>query len=251
MAHQDAQIIVDAGSFGAGSGGHSHADTLSLVVRLGSEQLLIDPGTYTYVGDPEWRNRFRGTAAHNTVRIHGADQAIPAGPFSWDSKPAAKVLSWGSGAQRDFLEAECSYAGFRHQRTVLFSKDRMLLVVLDRIEGSGVHSLEQFWHFGAPARQCSQSCFQVGDTALLAVDPAGEASLTDGWMAPVFGLKIPAPVACVTQQVALPATFTSVLDLSGRFRTLRFQLHPDGSGIDCIGDDSQEQSLIWTSHGIL
>ena len=59
--------------------GHSHADTLSLVLRQGQEQILIDPGTYTYVADPLWRDRFRGTAAHNTVRIDGLDQGIPSG----------------------------------------------------------------------------------------------------------------------------------------------------------------------------
>src|SRR5439155_22004029 len=75
MAKDDVQVVVDAGRFGAGSGGHSHADTLSLVARLGVEQLLIDPGTYTYVGDPAWRDRFRGTAAHNTIRIEDAEQA--------------------------------------------------------------------------------------------------------------------------------------------------------------------------------
>ena len=62
-----AHIVMDAGPFGTGGAGHSHADTLSLVVRRESEDILLDPGTYTYISDPAWRNAFRGSAAHNTI----------------------------------------------------------------------------------------------------------------------------------------------------------------------------------------
>ena len=55
-------VIADAGPFGPWGAGHSHADTLTLVASAGKEQILIDPGTYTYVGEPQWRNWFRGTA---------------------------------------------------------------------------------------------------------------------------------------------------------------------------------------------
>src|SRR5439155_666058 len=52
MACGDIHVIVKAGPFGEGSGGHSHSDVLSLVARLGEREILIDPGTYTYVADP-------------------------------------------------------------------------------------------------------------------------------------------------------------------------------------------------------
>ena len=35
-------------------------------------EFLIDPGTYAYHTQERWRNYFRGTSAHNTVRIDGA-----------------------------------------------------------------------------------------------------------------------------------------------------------------------------------
>src|SRR3954454_3846430 len=64
----DNQVIIDAGPFGAGSAGHSHSDTLSILARSGEEEVLIDPGTYTYVAEPAWRDLFRGSGAHSTVR---------------------------------------------------------------------------------------------------------------------------------------------------------------------------------------
>src|SRR5208337_1618047 len=92
MTCGDTHAIVDAGPFGAMRAGHSHSDTLSIVVRSGESEILIDPGTYTYTGEPEWRDWFRGTEAHNTIRIDGRDQAVPRGPFGWTDKPEVTIL---------------------------------------------------------------------------------------------------------------------------------------------------------------
>ena len=96
-------------------------------------------------------------------------------------------------ADRDFLVAECSYDGFRHERTIVFSKAAMLVVALDRVEGPGERSVDQFWHFGADVRQCSPCCLQLGTKALMAFDR--QVTLFEGWVSPVFGAKMPAPVA--------------------------------------------------------
>jgi len=149
MCDGDVQVVIKAGGFGEGSGGHSHSDVLSMVLRIGDREILIDPGTFTYIADPAERDAFRGSAAHNTVRIDGRDQAVPAGPFRWNEKPAVVVNQWATSAERDYLDATCSYGGFQHRRRVLFAKPSTV-VVLDRIDGApGEHTVEQFWHLGA------------------------------------------------------------------------------------------------------
>jgi hypothetical protein len=255
MAADDVQLIVDAGPFGPGAAGHSHADTLSLLVRRGGEQILIDPGTYTYVADPVWRNRFRGTAAHNTVRIDGLDQAIPGGPFAWKSRPEVSVIRWTSHAEYDQLSAACSYAGLRHRRDIVFSKPDLLIVLLDQMEGDpGGHRVEQHWHFGAEVRRLSPDCFQVGTRALAAFDPSAEIQLFEGgdfgWISPALGTKSVSPVVCVERLALLPGSLAAVIDLSGKSRTLRFRLHPDGCGIDCVYGDGGMVSLVWTDGGV-
>ncbi|MBZ5606485.1 MAG: heparinase II/III family protein, partial [Acidobacteriia bacterium] len=107
MTAGDRHILIDAGPFGPWGSGHSHSDTLSIVARAGDHQILIDPGTYTYVGDPVERNWFRGSAAHNTVRIDGLDQATPVNPFRWQDQPAVSIREWRSSGQEDFLDAQC------------------------------------------------------------------------------------------------------------------------------------------------
>jgi hypothetical protein len=256
MSAGDLQIIVDAGPFGPGNAGHTHADTLSLLLRQGAEQILVDPGAYTYVGDPVWRNRFRGTAAHNTVRIDGMDQAIPGGPFAWRSRPGVEVLAWESSPARDILTAACSYAGLRHQRTVVFDKSALRVVILDRLEAEGEHAegehqIEQFWHFGTEVRQLSPCCFQAGSKVLVAFEETAASKtavprLSEGgdygWISPAFGVKLPAPVVLVERRTTFPATLATLLDLSGKAlsgkaRTLRFRLNADHSAAECTYDE--------------
>ena len=70
---------------------HGHADALSIEVRHDGVDLLVDPGTYCYHGEPEWRSYFRSTRAHNTIEIDGEDQAHEAGPFMWAEHADAVV----------------------------------------------------------------------------------------------------------------------------------------------------------------
>ena len=62
---------------------HAHADALSVEVRHDGVDVLADPGTYCYHGQPEWRSYFRSTLGHNTLELDGADQSTSGGPFLW------------------------------------------------------------------------------------------------------------------------------------------------------------------------
>ena len=221
MVAGDVQLIVDTGPFGPGSAGHSHADTLSLLVRQGAEQILIDPGTYTYVADPVWLDRFRGTAAHNTVRIDGLDQAVPAGPIAWKSPPALRVIRWESNAGRDLLIAACSYGGFEHQRAIVFHKAALVISIQDRVTGApDEHRLEQFWHFGVSVRQVSPRLFQVGRSTRIAFEQNVETRLLEGgdygWVSTAPGAKSEAPVVSVERLTSLPATLETRIELSNK-----------------------------------
>ena len=68
---------------------HGHADALSVELRLGGIEILADPGTYCYHGEPEWRHYFKGTLGHNTLAVGDEDQALYGGPFLWLSSPAS------------------------------------------------------------------------------------------------------------------------------------------------------------------
>ncbi|MCP5116013.1 MAG: hypothetical protein GY953_34730, partial [bacterium] len=221
----DLHVLVKAGPFGSGSGGHSHSDTLSIVARLGDEEILTDPGTFTYVADRRWRDWFRGSAAHNTVRVNGRDQAIPAGPFRWQNKPVVRVLENADSGEMGYLDAVCEYGGIRHRRRVLVLGPERLLVVLDSIiGGEGQHDIEWFWHLGAPAERVGDHCFRIGRLATLAV-PSTERLVYEvdgvhGWRSPVLGLREAAPVVRIAQRRRLPVTKVTAIGFGGDARSV-------------------------------
>jgi hypothetical protein len=193
--------VVDAGPFGALHAGHSHSDTLSIVVRSGEAEILIDPGTYTYTGEPEWRDWFRGTSAHNTIRVDGLNQAAIAGPFRWTHLPQVVILNWQTNSERDVLEAECRYAGFTHRRRVEFRKPDVLVIVDDVSGPPGEHEVEQFWHLGS---------LEARSKLILPDD----AELIRSWRSRTFGEKHPSPALRVYRRSALPLRLQARIHLA-------------------------------------
>ncbi|MDQ6664821.1 MAG: heparinase II/III family protein [Acidobacteriota bacterium] len=195
-------ILADAGPFGAGGAGHSHSDTLSFTMRLGNREILIDPGTYTYVADPKWRDWFRGSSAHNTIRINGLDQAVSAGPFRWESKPDVRVREWFAGLEGVLLDGECCYRGFTHRRRWILELDE--LRIEDEVSGpSGEHLIERFWHCGESPARLSDREFRIGNV-LLTLDSKSEATLGQAWRSRTFGEKRENPVIQESFKTLLP-----------------------------------------------
>jgi hypothetical protein len=63
-----------------GRGGHGHNDKLSFEFALSGVDFIVDGGCPVYTADPRKRNRFRSTAAHNTISVEGREQdALPVG----------------------------------------------------------------------------------------------------------------------------------------------------------------------------
>ncbi len=131
---------------------HGHADALSLNLHVGSQEVLIDPGTCTYTGDPQWRRYFRGTRAHNTVIVDGLDQAVQEGTFRWshpfhDASDLQRGIA-GRKNHRDRAPLRIQKSlGVTHLRGVVYEPPGSWMI-WDWLTGSGVHHLELNWHLG-------------------------------------------------------------------------------------------------------
>ena len=132
---------------------HAHADALSLEVREEGVELLVDPGTYCYHGEPRWRGYFRSTKAHNTLEIDGEDQAVDGGPFLWVTHADAVVdrADLGVGVQT-WAAHHTGYSrldpGLRHDRRVVLDPGERRLTVVDAVTGTTGHSVRLSWHLG-------------------------------------------------------------------------------------------------------
>ena len=243
MSSGPVHVVADAGPFGFGTGGHSHSDSLSVIVRRHAEEILTDAGTYTYVADPESRNWFRGSYAHNTVRLDRRDQATPVGPFRWTEKPEVVVREWSSTDDCDLLDAACVYISATpfsakvplsngplvHRRRILLLKRREgicpsdLLIVCDTMEGPrAVHFVEQLWHPGETFEFVAPHDIRIGRHTHLLVPEGSSFEISEGWRSKAFGEKSPADTLLIRRETNLPVTMWALLTLGAsqhrRFR---------------------------------
>jgi hypothetical protein len=145
----------DGGPHGFGSlAAHAHADALSVEVRYGGVEILADPGTYCYHGDPEWRSYFRSTIAHNTAEIGGRSQSAEGGPFMWLRHAQAWELEVRI-PDLDWIAEHDGYASLSpqawHRRSVRLDPAARGIDITDVIDG-GDKEVRLAFHLGPLVR---------------------------------------------------------------------------------------------------
>ena len=143
----------DGGPHGyLGIAAHAHADALSVEVRYGGVDVLADPGTYCYHGEPEWRSYFRSTIAHNTVQLGGRAQSRSGGPFLWLRHANSREL--GVRDIGDAVEWTAEHDGYQvldpptvHRRRVWLDRASRSIDIVDEIHG-GPHDISLAFHLG-------------------------------------------------------------------------------------------------------
>ena len=216
---QASHLVFDYGGLGILRGGHAHADALSLTLSAGGRELLVDPATFVYNCQPEWRTYFRSTAAHNTVSVDGNSQAETSGTFAWRKRVSSRgtvatlrpqgrmpalELSWLEGEHDSYTPQ-----GVTHRRSVL-SLPGDYSIVVDRFAGRSEHVLDFHYHLGpetepvtiAPRDEGAELRSEVAGftLAIYGTEPlrvtlhSGETSPIAGWASRSYGEKHPVPL---------------------------------------------------------
>jgi hypothetical protein len=211
------QLAIDAGPHGPG---HGHADALSVTLGCDGRTLLLDPGTFEYAVESGERAPYRGTGAHNTLRVDGRDQADSVGPFRWANAPVVRVESWSVGEH--FALFTASHDGYArlaepvtHRRWV-FHRRGQFWFVRDVAAGQGTHQLEVTWHLGPALSPVStrDNLFADGEGSLGLVTVEGHRwsqSAHRGTWSPVYGQMERAMVLTFSSSAILPAEFITLL----------------------------------------
>jgi uncharacterized heparinase superfamily protein len=213
---------------------HAHADALSLEVRHDGVDVLADPGTYCYHGQPEWRRYFRSTLGHNTLQLDGADQSVSGGPFLWTRQARSRVLV--ADTSEEGVARWCAeHDGYRpsvHRRRVELTAASRELRVVDEVRGPR-RAVRLAFHLG-PAIAADL----VGNRAVLTWTRDGEdrSAVLDlpgqlswrahrgesdpplGWYSAGFGRKEPTTTLIgtgFTDGAAPSGKFTTVLGFRG------------------------------------
>lgn len=226
---EQATLILDHGPLGLEPCyGHGHADALSVVFNLGAAELLIDPGTYTYTGDPKWRAYFRGTSAHNTVTVDGLDQAVQESAFIWSQPYRCQLVEQERGVDGliRVLARHDGYAqrtGVTHWRAVVQSPAGWWLV-WDHLEGRGAHRLELNWHLARePVLEAAWLRLEAAGYSFGFAVKGGVTNLRQGKMQPIrgwrsrrYGVKEAITTVVTEHYGDLPHEFVTTWWLPGR-----------------------------------
>jgi Heparinase II/III-like protein/Heparinase II/III N-terminus len=152
LRHEGWEALYFAIPNGAhGKGSHTHNDKLSFVLRLNGEELFSDSGTGVYSREWARRNRFRSTAAHNTVLIDGVEQnrILPEAKYLFSLGNEAQVTPIQYQQIPEGFILSASHFGY-HQLNVTHCRRLKLtsdgLVVEDILVGTGEHQFELSLH---------------------------------------------------------------------------------------------------------
>lgn len=195
-APERVSVTFDCGQLGMPPlAAHGHADALSITVRVGGHDLLVDPGTYDYFTYRQWREYFRSTKAHNTVVVDGRSQSEPLGLFLWGQKAEGRLVNWSPMVWGGTVTGEHDgYAGLGvvHRRSVSLDGRKGDLEIRDTLEGKGRHTADWLLHFGEAVSVvragAGRFLVRVGAAELvLECDPCLETSLSRGEETPMLG----------------------------------------------------------------
>ncbi len=255
------QLAIIAGRIIGHSIGHAHADALSICLQHSGQTLLMDPGTFEYVGESNTRELYRSTEMHSTLRVEEASQAEPFGPFSWKRMALSTVEQWIQG--ETFTLFCGSHDGYSlhsppvvHRRWVV-ALNSGLFLVRDVAEGRGETRLNISWHLGPLLKKEQNHLFRVTGSSrgliILPVEGHGwsEDSFEDRW-SPVYGVERPANSLNFSVTTKLPADFATLLlpleELSHSPGTFMHLTRDSASGVKAYSykDQSHEHLFFFS-----
>lgn len=226
------RMIVDAGALGYLSiAAHGHADALSFTLNVAGQEILVDPGTYAYRTNDGWRDYFKGTSAHSTVRVDGQDQSVSGGSFMWLQHARAHCETFETTPERDRFVG--SHDGYRrlsdpvtHRREIVLHKATRTIDVIDELTCRGAHDIEVFWQI---AEDCEVK-IEGGSVHVRKRDVAVQLALSGadfeptcvigqmmpplGWVSRQFDVKRPSPTLRWRGRVSGPSTWTTRITVS-------------------------------------
>jgi hypothetical protein len=229
----EVKLVIDCAPLGyLGIAAHGHADALSFTLSSEGEEILVDPGTFSYHTQAAWRNHFRGTSAHNTVRIDGLDQSEIGGPFLWMRKAAATLLRHEAAASPQVFEGR--HDGYQrlsdpvlHHRRIEYSEALSQITVIDSLECQRDHEIEVCWQFAEGMTVRQDGDILLADGARNQIRMACNAPLSlrlfcgsespiAGWVSRRFDSKIPAWSATWHGRVGPGASVVTTISLRSK-----------------------------------
>jgi hypothetical protein len=198
-------LLMDAGP--PGRYGHAHANILGFDLAIGSEPIIADPGTFSYVGPA--RDQFRSGRVHSTVTLDGEGSTLADGPFSWGDRAWAAVEEWtvrgDSACLRARQEGWRESAGGRaaHERTIVWTNDGCW-VICDRVQDPAARKIGITLQSGpdvSVSADVQHAAFETSRHAVhvhVAGSPSPSLEKGQGGLSRCYGSRVDAPRVRIT-----------------------------------------------------
>lgn len=202
-------VLADCGRHGSEMGpGHAHSDGLAFEYSADGVVWLVDPATFVYGANPQTRNWFRSTEAHNTATVDGEGQSVPAAPFAWQTTTDCQLLEFTE--TEDVIHFEGFHEGYHrlpdrvtHIRSISLMRNTpaRCLIINDKFEAADRHSYAIRYHFGPNITATAEdnrvrARTSSGQELSLSVFGKGvKARVESGWISTCYGERVPAPIA--------------------------------------------------------
>jgi hypothetical protein len=237
-------FVADVGEVGLdGLGGHGHLDALSFELTLHGIPLIVDPGSYVYTGDPDARNRFRSTRAHNVVMVDGEEMAdlFPQKLWRLGSEANPYDVCWQQ--DEDGFRLSARHDGYvrlpdavHYHREFKFSAVEPRLMVSDRFQATGQHYVERFLHFNAglelvPDEQCLLITARQNRCFVVTWDEDTEATLIDDWVSTTYGERAKSRTLVLRNTIHGKSVLAFAIACAGKQRREDFEQ----TGVDASG----------------
>lgn len=253
----------------------SQADQLHVDLWWRGENVLCDPGTYSYNAPRPFDHGFGATRYHNTVTVDGADQMTKLGRFLWTDWADCRVSPRPAlASQIKVLEGEhsgYSQLGVIHRRA-LACLDGSVWVIVDDLSGQHAHTAYLQWLLpdcsfemvnpGIVDLGLSAGCARVAILASTATaidlvragqrvagEPDNPVDPSRGWISRYYARKEPALSMTAECKSQLPVRFVTVVMLGNRIPlSADKHLQSISCGSTSIHLSATGESPIFTDH---
>jgi uncharacterized heparinase superfamily protein len=208
-------LLVTNGIVGTkGFGNHKHNDQLGFEYHYAGQPVFVDPGSYVYTSDPDARNLFRSTAAHNTLMIDDVEQndIRPEWLFRMFECARPEHLGFHSDGETVYEGRHAGYTRLpdpvEHRRRFRLMHSSGRLEISDTLSGSGEHTFLWSFHCGDGTRVSTEEDGRIrlayrGATLWLCPPPDLIPAISSGWYSPSYGVRRPIAVVRFETRAAL------------------------------------------------
>ena len=252
-------LLFDCGPHGMANCGHAHADALAIELTARGRTLLVDPGTFTYTGWKDMRDWFRSSVAHNTLTVDRKSSSISADTFSWKTVTHCERGAWIDHPRFTYVSGR--HSGYErlakpgtHTRSILFLK-RDYWVMQDRIEISGKHQLDLWYHFdsgteptikGDSRKQWVHENGATGGLQIICFGADGSWTKEKGWVSHCYGERAAAPVCVFSAPAEGEVEITTFMlpHLTSTTATVEQIEVSGGRGFEVVNENSRDVVII-------